>query len=342
MGGSAPFLRSAAGSGADREKSRRTRETEKETDRQITRPVLFGSGKSLKRAENLKAVYEAYDGPKKFVQLDPWRRHPEILSGKYDLLVIDEFPTQSPGKVIAIGHGIAGGKTSGLEQPNPYYRKDQAPLITYAITSSVDMVPLVARYTGISESSVLPLGMPRTDAYIRMRSPKGLKRTYLYAPTYRSPAETPMPEIDWEWLDSNLTDDERIVVKPHTMTGRILPRGNWKHIKEVSAEEPSAHYLNLCDVLITDYSSILFDAYLLGKPGVLLEKQKGYTQTRGMYLDYPGQYCSRYCTDEQGLLSMLRAADKLTETERECIRHVADACDGHACERVCDLIRSLL
>ena len=30
------------------------------------------------------------------------------------------------------------------------------------------------------------------------------------------------------------------------------------------------------------------------------------------------------------------------ETEQECVRRVAGKCDGHAAERVCDLIRSIL
>ena len=219
-------------------------------------------------------------------------------------------------------------------------------MITYAITSGTAMVPLVARYSGLQESQVLPLGMPRTDAFVgRHKGDGGTvlagKRAYLYAPTYRSPEETPMPEIDWAWLDQNLADGELLAVKPHTMTGHILPAGRWNHIVELPAYEPSTPYLTDCDVLVTDYSSILFDGYLLGKPGVLFEKSAGYLQTRGMYLDYPVQYTSRYCTDEAALLSMLRGAEGLTKTETDCIKLVASACDGHACERVCDLIRSL-
>jgi hypothetical protein len=40
--------------------------------------VLFAGTKPLNRAENLNAVYDAYDGDKVFVQVDPWRHHPEI------------------------------------------------------------------------------------------------------------------------------------------------------------------------------------------------------------------------------------------------------------------------
>ena len=307
--------------------------------------VLFASTKPLERAENIKTLYEAYEGGKTFVQVDPWRKHPDIKSGLFNVMVIDEYPTETPGRIIAVGHGIPGGKTSGLEQPNPYYYKEQASLITYAITSSIGMVSLVARYTGISESSVLPLGMPRTDAYKGRKKGDGKtllgsKRAYLYAPTYRSRQETPMPVIDWEWLDNELSDNELLAVKPHTMTGEILKRHDWRHIIEIPPYEPSAPYLYDCDVLITDYSSILFDGYLLNKPGVLFEKVKGYTETRGMYLKYPMQYSSRYCTNEGELLETIRTADRLNEVEMECINLVAGECDGRSTERVCNLIRS--
>ena len=311
------------------------------------KPVLFASVKPLERAENIRAVYEAFDGPKEFVQTNGCRRHGAIRSGAYDLMVIDEFPSETPGKCIMIWHAIQGGKYIGIDQPYPYYAEWQKDLMTCIVTSGHGAVPMFARCSGLPEERVLPLGMPRTDAYIGKRKGDGQtvladKRAYLYVPTFRTNEETPFPEIDWEWLDDQLTDDEMIAVKAHTMTGS-LGIGRYRHIIEIPSAEPSAPYLIDCDAVVTDYSSILFDGYLLGKPGVLFEKRKGYTETRGMYLEYPEQYCSRYCTDETGLLYHIRAAVAcgLRDTERACINLVADCCDGHATERVCELIRQL-
>ena len=309
----------------------------------MCKPVLFASTKPLERAENLKAVYDAFDGSKAFVQVDPWRHHADITSGKYDLMVIDEYPTETPGKIILLGHGIAGGKTSGLEQPHPYMNESNSKLITYTITTSPGTVGLVARYEGVKPETVLPLGMPRTDKYIGKKKGDGYteladKKAYLYAPTYRNKEETPMPLIDWQWLDEQLSDDELIVVKPHMMTSKMLHR-EYDHIKEVSSRWASDKYLYDCDVLITDYSSIMFDGYLLGKPCVLFEKNKGYLDTRGMYLEYPYQYSSRYVTNEKDLLDAVRSADGLTEVEKDCLKLVAESCDGEATKRVCDLIK---
>ena len=309
------------------------------------KPVLFASSRPLERAENLKAVWDAYKGEKEFVQTNALRLHPAIRSGRYSLMVIDEFPAETPGKCIMMWHAIQGGKKIGLHQPNGYYSMRLAPLMDCIVTSGTGAVKMFAECSGLPEDRVLALGMPRTDAYIGKkkgdgRTPLAQKRSYLFAPTFRACGETGFPAIDWDLLDRELTDDEMLIVKPH-MVCRPLGVGEHEHVFEVPPDAPTAPYLYDCDAVITDYSSVMFDAYLLGKPVVLFEKVSGYTETRGMYLDYPGQYCSRYCTNEEDLLKTLREANALTETERECVRLLADRCDGHAAERVCTLIDSM-
>lgn len=310
------------------------------------KPVLFASTKPLERAENIRAVYEAFDGPKEHIQVNGCRRHPAIRSGAFSLMVIDEFPTETPGKCIMIWHAIQGGKYIGLDQPYPYYSPSHAKLMDCIVTSGHGAVEMFAKCSGLPEEKILALGMPRTDAYIGKHKGDGQtvlagKRSYLYVPTFRSNVETPFPEIDWKWLDEHLTDGELLAVKAHTMTGSIGIGWRWKHIIEIASEEPSAPYLMDCDVVITDYSSIMFDGYLLGKPAVLFEKRKGYVETRGMYLNYPEEYCSRYCTDEEALLYFLRTSYDLRAAERSVLHQVADACDGNATERVCMLISGM-
>lgn len=308
--------------------------------------VLFTSNHELNRAENIKAVYDAYDGEKFFIKVNPWKNNPEFSSSKYSLRVTDEFISASPRKALMIGHGISGGKTYGLDQPHPYHNIRNARLLTYVIATSSDMVELTAKQCGVDTSRVLPLGMPRTDAYFGKKKGDGgtilaEKRAYLYAPTFRGQHESPMPSLDWEYIDKSLTDDEVLVVKPHMVTKHILD-GAYRHIVEVSSEEPSTPYLIDCDVLITDYSSIMLDAHILEKPVVLFEKSKGYTETRGMYLPYPHGYASRYCTNERDLVDVIREADIPQEEDIRCRQITASACDGHSTERVVKLIKELI
>ena len=304
--------------------------------------VLFTSNRPLERAENIKAIFDAYEGEKEFIQVDPYHLSPLLRSERYKLRVSDEFVKVSPGKTILIGHGIAGGKLVGVDQPHPFHNRLWSPLLTYVVTSSTSLIPVVARQSGTTEDRVLALGMPRTDSYFGKKKGDGGtflagKRAYLFCPTYRAVEETPMPYYDWDTVDQMLGDDEVLVVKPHMMTGQMLHR-DYKHIVEVPGSVPSEAYLIDCDVLITDYSSIMFDAMLLGKPTVLFEKLPGYLETRGMYLKYPEGYTTRYAMNEYEVLKLCRSANGLNEAEIRCRDTVADMCDGHSCERLLRLI----
>ena len=307
----------------------------------MSKPVLFVSFRPLERAENLRAIYEAYKGEKVHICTHDWNYYQEVESGKYDLMVIDEFPTVSPGKCIMIWHGIQGGKLIGLDQPKPYYREHHAGLMTYIISAGSGTREMWSRCTGVPIDRILDFGMPRTDEFKGKKKGDGKtvlagKRAYLFVPTFRWTYDTPHPMIDWQDIDNQLTDDEILAIKRHPMDCSWVT--NYKHIIELSSSEPSSKYLYDADVVITDYSSIMFDAYLLKKPVVLFEKNPGYTKTHGMYMKYPEEYCSRYATDEQELIEQIRSAKRLRTAEKRCLEIVADACDGHSCERICNLI----
>lgn len=307
--------------------------------------ALFGSNRWLVRAENINALYEAYDGQKDFIILS---QEPNMWFGKrYTVLVADDFPQRSPGKTIMIGHGICGGKRFGLDQPKGYHKAEYAKLLDYAIATSEETIDIVAKQSGISADKVLPLGMPRTDQYIGKKKGDGgtyaaHKRTYLYVPTFRNPRlDPPLPDLDFDLIDDMLTDNELFVVKMHMLSKSAIPFGGYKHIREEMSMRASAKLLIDSDVVITDYSSIMFDAQMLGKPVILFDRNMDYLQTRGMYYKYPDEYCGRWCNNERDLIEMARAAHDMTDIDRACIRRVAGACDGHSTERIIDLIRSL-
>ena len=148
--------------------------------------VLFTSVRPLCRAENLKAVYDAYDGEKKYIKTIPNRNIPDLE--KYDLQVTDELVNVSAKKCLFIGHGMGLGKTYGLDQPNPYYRNPKA--IDCAIASSKEIVPQLSKQLGLPEEKIHPIGMPRTDAYFHtedIQNPYWFSgRNCLYAPTFRT------------------------------------------------------------------------------------------------------------------------------------------------------------
>lgn len=291
--------------------------------------VVFTSDRDLHRAENLKSVYDAYDGEKIYANL--W------FGVKGDIQVTDELPfNRIADKCIFIGHGMGAGKTYGLDQPDPYFRRERSNLLTYCIASSEEMVPIVAKQCGVKTEQVIPLGMPRTDLYFGHRKYKKPGRTYLYAPTYRDDFWQP----DWNTISAALPEGDRLIVKTHMLTGRMLYR-EYPNITEASSQDPTTPFLLDCDVLITDYSSLMFDAMVIRTPVVLFAKDKNnYLGRRGMYFPYPDNYSEWFTDDEKKLIDLCGSA-QWTERDEELRTFYAGACDGHSVERVLELIRRL-
>ena len=316
--------------------------------------VLFATNHSLERAENIRPIYEAYDGAKELVS--PVEAIAKFTG--YPVVVTDTLTPHVPDKdfaLVNIGHGIAGGKLYGTDEQRNGIDPRALAQTDFVVNASTRTCGLVAKQYGIAPDKVVPLGFPRTDAMVGRRKGDGgtiladHPRAYLYAPTFRGPNDGDhLPVIDWALVDSTLEDDELLVIKRHYFTLRPVTSAGYEHIVELSPNEGSTPYLIDCDVLITDYSSIIFDGYVLGKPCVLLtDDMDAYMSSRGMYLDYPRQYSSRWLDaegNEEGLLAMVRdaAARGMGDTENECLSLVADMCDGHSTERVIDLIRGLL
>lgn len=316
--------------------------------------VLFNSARPLGRCENLTAVWDAYDGPKRFEQggYCDVSRHADC-----PVVVTDEFVTaKAPSQtVVMIAHGLTGGKLYGNDQRQGQFTPERCALVDWYVVTSEEGRAIAASASGIPIEHCIPLGMPRTDVYFRARKGDGLTRmanrgrAYLYAPTFRARYDERTPSVDYALLDSLMGDDELLVVKRHVIQGRPLVReGGLAHVFEADPREPSTPYLVDCDVLATDFSSILFDGYVLGKPSVLTaDENDPYLTTRGMYWDYPGQYGSRSVHvegNEREFLRLLRDAAEcgMGEAELACRRRTASACDGHSTRRVVELVEGLL
>ena len=317
------------------------------------KPVLFSSDRPLERAENLKAVWDAYDGEKEFVRYIP--NACMALSSKYSVFVCDCTPQYSPNKgdvkTIFVGHGVLCDKLYGLDC-NESHRKG-VEQVDYAVTPEGLPREHTATALGMPIERVLPLGFPMADKYHGKRKGDGdtvlsaVRRAYLYVPTWRPKSTPPLPRIDWAKLDAMMDDDEIIVVKRHMCTPKNLVGVHLEHVKEYSNTLPSVPFLIDCDVLVTDFSSILIDGYILGKPSVLVtDGADGFNEAHGLYEEYPTFYGSRAVhaeENEETLLETLRDAfgSGLGKVERRCLESTVGVCDGKSAKRVADLIGEL-
>ena len=103
--------------------------------------------------------------------------------------------------------------------------------------------------------------------------------------------------------------------------------------------EPLNELLSVADVLITDYSSVMFDAVLMDIPIVFYCPDiKNYA--RDFYLRYPADLPGEAVESFDELLSTVRAAGDggIDPRAEDFRRRQLSACDGHSTQRVAELI----
>ena len=156
----------------------------------------------------------------------------------------------------------------------------------------------------ISSNSYILGGYPRNTVFFdrnaesRIREELEItdKKIYAYMPTWRGTVDKVGVSKNDAYLmyylcelDKRLTDDEIFYINIHPMAmhaKNTAEVSKLKHIKNFPAEYETYDFLNIADVLVTDYSSVFFDYACTRKKVVLFPYDKDeYLCDRGMYMD---------------------------------------------------------
>ncbi len=324
--------------------------------------------------DNLDAVYRAYEGEKLLFR----KPHPHSLSDvarlrKYILtsrvIVIDcemeylrGLRLRKEQKVIQLWHKNGAFRRFGLDK-----HTDVSPFSEYKNHSQYSDVAVTGEYVrqfythafGIDYDTVKALGTPCTDSVLNksdneanreiIRNKHPLlrnRRIFVYFPTFReSEGELKAldPKIDWAELNKNLADDEIFVISRHPLSAQELLKGKFYSRVKDYTKDPTNELLSLADVVITDYSSIIFDASLLGKPMVFYCSDFGEFEP-DFYLDYDKDLPGEIVKDSEKLLEAIRRAEAVSTPERVDAfrRKYMESCDGKSTKRIIKLIKSYL
>lgn len=172
---------------------------------------------------------------------------------------------------------------------------------THFVSEGAEAAALFESSMYVFQNRSLPIGYPRVE-YLRkaagdnearadLRAEIGIpssKTAVLYAPTWRDynygRAETEADHsylIDIQALESMLGDEYVIVYRGHGYLGARL-EGSMRVILAPDLE--TQDLILACDVLLTDFSSILFDAAAIEKPVVLyVNDYERFEAGRGVY-----------------------------------------------------------
>ncbi len=208
----------------------------------------------------------------------------------------------------------------------------------------------------IDKERVKALGVPRTDCfydsdhldsrkslvYDKMPELKG-KQIILYAPSFRGKGDNRvyLPEVDYEKINDHLNEDQVLVLCPHPLTPEGETIGDYDRIKLVR-DVSTADMMIAADLLITDYSSIIFDYSLLNKPMAFFCYDYD-SYDRDFYLDYDTDLPGEIFKDEDSLTEYLGKGVFETDSRLDAFREkYMSACDGHSSEKVAAAIESFL
>lgn len=87
-------------------------------------------------------------------------------------------------------------------------------------------------------------------------------------------------------LDELLEDNQIVFVNLHIFMSKDINLSEFKHIRPFPENIETYEFLNICDCLITDYSSVMFDYANTKKPVILYTfDEYDYLRDRGLYLD---------------------------------------------------------
>ena len=114
------------------------------------------------------------------------------------------------------------------------------------------------------------------------------KKVILYAPTWRESKSSDI-NMDINYMQKKLGDDFILLIRAHYMVNNNMNiRENYPFAINVSNYSSIEELYAISDVLITDYSSVMFDYAYLKRPMIFYayDLEKYIHGERGVYLDY--------------------------------------------------------
>lgn len=255
-------------------------------------------------------------------------------------------------RIINVWHGVP------LKRIGPWTKWKNQTLIS----ASESERKVLAEITGVEMKDIVVTGFPRTDSLIKslgklkvtalkkLKSQDKGQKYILYTPTYRHQNEKSgyihhLSDFSFKNLNSILENhDAYLIVRSHINE----PLDDFKKSKRIIFANfdlfPDVEPLYaLADLLITDYSSSIFEYSLLNRPmiGVYADILE-YKKNPGLVFDYPDIFPGPKAKDWKELKTAidgtLSGKDEFSAKRREFSRTFNKFQDGKCTIRVLDII----
>lgn len=150
------------------------------------------------------------------------------------------------------------------------------------------------------EGEVLYQGYPRNEVFFQRNLQQSIVqknelenyKVYAYMPTYRGlkkdlgSAQILSLREHLSALDRMLDNNEILYLNLHPFMANAFSCEDFTHIRIFPSDVPSYDFLSIADILITDYSSVMFDFLCAKRPIILFDYDLDeYIEERGMYFN---------------------------------------------------------
>lgn len=328
--------------------------------------VLFYSTHADGRmGENLAALYKLVEG-KKIVATHPlphsqqWKLCMYYHFATSKIILLDDnadylrlFPLKKEQRVIQMWHRCGIFEKFGIYNITSTEKLERASHIQYNLVpvSSESVKHVYAGSFGIDIEKVSALGVPATDKYFKSDYIDKIIATILkkypqfaskYIVLYVPESEFVQSEMKFDFTDLSLKLPPNMLLIIASEKSSKALQDKFENIIEIN-DFSVEDLMFVSNLLVTDYSSIIFEYALLGKPMVFFCSDRE-IYSHNFYLDnwkdLPGEVFDNYDKFINYLMNIDRHV--LTEKYYNFIDKYMNACDGHSAERIAEMINSYM
>ncbi len=199
-------------------------------------------------------------------------------------------------------------KTLGRSTANDYYdianlQKNflAADYLLYPSNYMKDCMLKDYMISNIAHNKILKCGYPRNEIFFDKERELKIRQKYkitnqqviAYMPTWRGNVRSVSKKqqdklmLYLDEIDNQMHDNQRMYVNLHPFVANEVDYNIYKHIYKFPDELETYDFLNCCDILITDYSSVFFD-YAVSRKKIILfaYDEEEYFRDRGVYMKF--------------------------------------------------------
>ncbi|MCR5544146.1 MAG: CDP-glycerol glycerophosphotransferase family protein [Eubacterium sp.] len=260
-------------------------------------------------------------------------------------------------------HAGAGFKSTGYSRfgmPASPAPKSGHRQYTYGIAGSRKIRHFFSEVWGINDDMVLPAGMPRLDEFLDEEYKQNkIKEIYdkypelckprkviLFAPTYRGEnkrhAYYPYDNLDFDSLyEVCKKKDYCVIFKMHPFVAEKtpIPESFRDRMLDMSDYPNINDLLYITDLLITDYSSNIYEFSLMHKPMLFYAFDiDEYSKERGFHRDYRKNTPGKVVETFDDMISAIEKGDFEYEKVEEYLENNFEYIDSNSCHRIIDWV----